>query len=252
MGERLNDTGEPGRRRAHPAGPASHPAGRASDPVVEALLAGALREPAAGPGAGGEGEVRAVAAFRAARDTGAHHTARTRRRDDWRPRTRRTAERPLRATIFALIGSLALGGVAFAAIGSSSSTDDDRDAGRPRQSASASEAGSAAPSPTASPDGPARRERPVTAKDTAAHCRAYERVRGRGKAMDSTAWQRLVTAAGGEENVTAYCAELTASASASASASAQESESAGNGNSKGGGGNGQATPKAGRSSGKGQ
>ncbi|GAB7103976.1 hypothetical protein JCM4814A_22900 [Streptomyces phaeofaciens JCM 4814] len=249
MGERLNDTGEPGRRRAHPAGPASHPAGRDFDPVVEVLLAGALREPAAGPEAGGEGEARAVAAFRAARDTGAHHSARTRRRDDWRPRTRRTAAHPLRATVFALIGSLALGGVAFAAIGSSSSTDDDRDAGRPRQSASTSEATSAAPSPTASADGPARRERPVTAKDTAAHCRAYERVRGRGRAMDSTAWQRLVTAAGGEENVTAYCAELTASASASASA--QESESAGNGKAKGGG-NGQATPKAGGSNGKGQ
>ena len=113
--------------------------------------------------------------------------------------------------------------------------------------------GPAAGVPTGPPESaPGKPDRPGTAKDTAAHCRAYERVRGRGKAMDSTAWQRLVTAAGGEENVTAYCAELTASASASASASAQESESAGNGNSKGGGGNGQATPKAGRSSGKGQ
>jgi hypothetical protein len=46
----------------------------------------------------------------------------------------------------------------------------------------------------------------VTAADTEAQCRAYEDVEGRGKAMDATAWQRLVTAAGGERNVAAYCA----------------------------------------------
>ncbi|MFD7131311.1 hypothetical protein [Streptomyces sp. NPDC059894] len=50
------------------------------DTDVQALLATALR----GGDGPGEGERRALAAFREARDAGAHRAARTRRRDDWR------------------------------------------------------------------------------------------------------------------------------------------------------------------------
>ncbi|MEU1182149.1 hypothetical protein ABZ464_31840 [Streptomyces sp. NPDC005820] len=224
MGERLNDGGEPVRRRPHPAGttPAADAFGHEREAQelevqeleareLEALLAEVLRVaggPVAPP-AGSEGELRAVAAFRAARDAGAH-TARTRRRDDWRPRTRRSTARSLRATLSVAVASLALGGVAFAAIGSAG--DDSAEAKRPERSASATEGRSHAPSLTPSPSASADRDRPVTAKDTEAHCRAYEQVKERGKALDATAWQRLVTAAGGEENVEAYCAAQTASA----------------------------------------
>ncbi|WP_460068746.1 hypothetical protein [Streptomyces sp. YKOK-I1] len=212
MGERLNDGGEPARRRPHPAG--TGPAD-AVDQELEALLAEVLRVaggPVAPP-AGSAGELRAVAAFRAARDAGAH-TARSRRRDDWRPRTRRFTARSLRATLSVAVASLALGGVAFAAIGSAG--EDAAEAKRPERSTSASEGGARKPSLTPSPAAPADRDRPVTAKDTAAHCRAYEQVQDRGKALDSTAWQRLVTAAGGAENVEAYCAAQTAAAKGNA------------------------------------
>ncbi|MFF4586941.1 hypothetical protein [Streptomyces sp. NPDC001388] len=215
MGERLNDGGEPVRRRAHPA--ETTPAADAVDVELEALLAEALRT-AGGPGAtaaGSEGELRALAAFRAARDAGEHRAARTRRRDDWRHRTRRRTARSLKATLSVAVASLALGGVAFAAIGSA--TRDADGAQHPKQSASASEGRSATPSLTPSPSASADRDRPVGAQDTEAQCRAYDQVSGRGKALDSTAWQRLVTAAGGEERVEAYCAAQTASASAAGS-----------------------------------
>ncbi|MGW7224307.1 hypothetical protein ACWGJD_29900, partial [Streptomyces sp. NPDC054826] len=95
MGERQSDGGLSGRRRVRPAGAppqpdAPHPdapvtAGPRPAPAgVETLLAAALTGDATDTGA----EQRAVAAFRAARDAGAHR-ARTRRRDDWRPVGRR-------------------------------------------------------------------------------------------------------------------------------------------------------------------
>ncbi|MEU3611113.1 hypothetical protein ABZ725_02195 [Streptomyces sp. NPDC006872] len=189
-----------GRRRAHPGGAGSGPHGG-----VEALLAAALRETDDPDAVRDAGELRAVAAFRTARDAGALQAARTRRRDDWRPQAaRRHTARSLRTTLSVAVAGLALGGAAYAAIGSA--TDGDGDAGRPEATATAtaSEARSAAPS--GAPDAPVGRERPANAKDTEAHCRAYENVRGTGKALDSTAWQRLVTAAGGEKNVPAYCA----------------------------------------------
>jgi hypothetical protein len=221
MGERLSDGAQPGRRHAHPAVPGP-------DAAVEALLAEALR---AAPDS--DGERRAVAAFRAARDAG-EHRARTRRGDDWSPRTRRHTARSLKATLSVLVASLALGGVAFAAIGSAGD-----DAGgshsNPQQSASASDGRSAPPSVSPSPDASDDRDRPANAQDTEAHCRAYEKVEGRGRAMDSTAWQRLLAEAGGEENVAAYCAARTASATP------------GNGNGDGGGnGNAGGTEKAGK------
>ncbi|MFJ9022747.1 hypothetical protein ACIRPU_22660 [Streptomyces sp. NPDC102259] len=239
MGERLNDGAGHSRRRAHPVdaadddeAPAAAGAPGIAAATLEALLGQALRDRSAHgsgdrPDADSEGERRAVAAFRAARDAGAHQ-ARTRRRDDWRPRARRHTVRSLRATLSVLVAGLALGGVAFAAVGSS--TDDVAGgAGRPGPSATASGSGSAG---TASvnprPAAPADRDRPASAEDTEAHCRAYEKVRGRGKAMDSTAWQRLVTAAGGEKNVVAYCrAAVAASASAGGGPKAGGSPKAG-------------------------
>ncbi|MEU3785476.1 hypothetical protein [Streptomyces sp900129855] len=218
MGERLNDGAGLGRRRAHPDDAVADLSG------LEALLAHALREPGDRPNTntntststdigmgtdvagGSEGELRAVAAFRAARDSGAHR-ARPRRRDDWRPRpARRHTARSLRVTLSALIAALALGGVAYAAIGSVTDGGGDDGGGRPERSASAPSGRSDTPSGAPSATDGAERDRPANAKDTEAHCRAYEKVQGRGQAMDSTAWQRLVTAAGGEQNVAAYCA----------------------------------------------
>ncbi|GAP52112.1 uncharacterized protein SAZU_6985, partial [Streptomyces azureus] len=144
MGEHQSDGGFPGRRRVHPGGSAyGHRAARDTDgrlpghrgtagldspdlgsrrvlaeAELEALLAAALIRDRIDA----EAEQRAVAAFLAARDAGAHR-ARTRRRDDWRPRERRHPGRSLKATLSVLLASLTLGGVAVAAIGSVGSTD---------------------------------------------------------------------------------------------------------------------------------
>ncbi|MDR6975591.1 hypothetical protein J2X68_002275 [Streptomyces sp. 3330] len=234
MGERLNDGAGHGRRHAHPADATAEDARLAEAAAdaaagaalpLEALLVRALsaQDPP------GDGELRAVAAFRAARDAGAHQ-ARTRRRDDWRPRARRHTARSLRASLSVLVAGLALGGAAFAAVGSSADGGADGAArsgpsATPTGSGARAGAGSAASASVsdrpAVPDGP---DRPVSAGDTDAHCRAYEKVQGRGQAMDSTAWQRLVTAAGGEANVTAYCAAVEASRSAMASGAASSAD----------------------------
>lgn len=183
-----------------------HPPG-GEDPAVEVLLAAVRRRVVSDAGA----EARAVAAFRAARDAGAHavRPARSRRRDDWRPREQRKVGRSLRTTLAVLLASLTLGGVAVAGIGSVS--DDggaDRDDTRPPSSSAAPERsgpGPANPTPPG-PEQTAPSGHPSQAKDTEAHCRAYDAVKGRGKALSSTAWQRLIDAAGGEGNVEAYCA----------------------------------------------
>jgi hypothetical protein len=220
MGERHSDGGASDRRVAHPAGPVSPETVREATVLdvtaLEVLLAAAVRGRAADPDA----EAQAVAAFRAARDGGAH-AARTRRQDDWRPREQRRVSRSLKATFAVLLASVTLGGVAVAAIGTSS--DDDRDdRGRRGTQTSSSTPDRSAPdatgsdfSPSAAPGSTAPGAsaqadpsgHPSQAQDTEAHCRAYESVKGRGNALNSTAWQRLITAAGGEENVAAYCAE---------------------------------------------
>ncbi|MDT0387298.1 hypothetical protein [Streptomyces dubilierae] len=173
---------------------------------LEVLLAAVLIH----DGIDAEAEQRAVAAFRAARRAGAR--ARTRRRDDWRPRERRLPGRSLKATLSVLLASLTLGGVAVAAIGSVASTDEPGERGQPPVSTPAPgpSAGGVTEDPAGS--GSARPDHPGTAGDVEAHCRAYERVGGRGKALGATAWQRLVEAAGGETKVTAYCAEQEARA----------------------------------------
>lgn len=198
MGDRHSDSGAPGHRRVHFGDVMSGPEGAA----LEALFA-AMPEACVGP----EGEQRAVAAFRAAQDTGAHR-ARTRRRDDWRPRAQRRAWRSVRAAVALSLAGLTLSGVGVAAIGVVRSSDDGDGDRRPSwPSAVASSRGGAGGSPAEShtPSASATPDRQATAQDTEAHCRVYEK--GRGKALDATVWQLLVETAGGEKNVAAYCVE---------------------------------------------
>ncbi|MFD8230344.1 hypothetical protein ACFV20_00360 [Streptomyces sp. NPDC059696] len=202
MGERPNDGGLSGRGSRHAL----------LDSDVEALIVASLVPDGVDAGA----EQRAVAAFRAARATGAVRT-RTRRRDDWRAGERRHPGRSLRTTLSVLLAGLTLGGVAVAAIGVTGSPGEgtrDTPERRPAPSSAPRDpAGQPAPgshSPGAGVStrpAPAHPERPAPARDTEAHCRAYEGARRHGKALEATAWQRLVAAAGGESNVTAYCAE---------------------------------------------
>ncbi|MFD9979053.1 hypothetical protein ACFWZJ_01550 [Streptomyces massasporeus] len=196
MGERQSDGGPSGRGSRHAL----------LDADVEALIVASLIRDGVDAGA----EQRAVAAFRAARDAGALG-AHTRRRDDWGARERRRLGRSLKATLSVLLASLTLGGVAVAAIGVAGSPEEGtKDApGRKPAPSSAPRDPSEQPSrdghsPTPG-TGPST-DRPAPAQDTEAHCRAYEGVGRRGKAMEATSWQRLVEAAGGERNVTAYCA----------------------------------------------
>ncbi|WP_037884592.1 hypothetical protein [Streptomyces sp. NRRL S-646] len=210
MGERQSDGSAPGgRRRVHPGGTVSGTEDWPAGPVLESLLADAMCSGALDA----EAEQRAVAAFRAARDAGTLR-ARTRRRDDWRPREHGRARRSLRATLTLALAGLTMGGVAFAAIGSvDGSSHDDGRAARQRQHTPVGSSATASRTPGAA----ATPDRPDTAKDTEAHCLAYEKkVDGNGKALDATAWRRLVAAAGGEANVTAYCAEQLGQSTATA------------------------------------
>ncbi len=198
MGEPHSGDGPAGPQRAHPGDP--EPGAR-----LEALLAAALRV----DHVDGEAEQRAVHAFRAAREAGAH--ARTRRRDDWRPRGRRGG-RSLRTTLSVLLAGFTLGGVAYAAIGGEDSAspgarDERRPSGSPADgSPGRRDPGSAAPVP---PSASAGRDRPGTgpgaARDTEARCRACEKGKGRGRSLEATAWRWLVDAAGGEKKVDGYC-----------------------------------------------
>ncbi|MBT2908410.1 hypothetical protein HET68_31535, partial [Streptomyces sp. McG8] len=94
-----------GAGRAAPV-PVEGPAGDTAR--LEALLVHALVSDAVDTGA----EQRAVAAFVAARESGAHG-ARTRRQDDWRVSRRRFGGRSLRVTLGALVAGCALSGVAW-------------------------------------------------------------------------------------------------------------------------------------------
>ncbi|MFI7138088.1 hypothetical protein ACIBQ5_10125 [Streptomyces massasporeus] len=211
MGERQSDGGLSGRGSRHAL----------LDADVEALIVASLIR----DGVDAEAEQRAVAAFRAARDAWALHTP-TRRRDDWRARERRHLGRSLKTTLSVLLASLTLGGVAVAAIGVAGSPEGGTNNAPERKPApnSAPRDPSEQPSrdghsPT--PDIGPSPDRPSPGQDIEAHCRAYERVGRRGKAMEATSWQRLVAAAGGERNITAYCAEQAA---------ASKSRSGGSGN----------------------
>ncbi|MFF7472684.1 hypothetical protein [Streptomyces sp. NPDC008092] len=227
MGERLGgDGGAQGRRRVRPGGArsglreADDHAGP-EDAALETALAAAVRAGDPGP----RGEQQAVAAFRAARAADAHR-ARTRRRDDWRPAADRRARRPAKLTFGVVFASLALGGVAVAAIGSAGSSADGAGHGRGAASPTAAVSGgpgAAAPAPSSGSARPT--DRPATAQDTEAHCRAYARVQGHGKALGATAWRRLVAAAGGADKVAAYCAQQLTEATAEPSHSSGTAKS---------------------------
>ncbi|NUK24325.1 hypothetical protein, partial [Streptomyces lunaelactis] len=158
-------------------------------------------------------EQAALAAFRSAR-TASDDALRTRRRDDWRPRTRK--QRWARGGALTLVSSMLLGGIAFASIGVVDSgqhhapqADTSHGTRRP-PTPTPGEKGS--PSTGAATAPGASSAHPGTAKAVEAHCRAYEKVKDRGHALNATAWRRLVRAAGGEQQVAAYCAQLTGSA----------------------------------------
>ncbi|MEV6838939.1 hypothetical protein AB0N17_31250 [Streptomyces sp. NPDC051133] len=230
MGERHSGEGLPCRPHAHPGGtaaasgsaPVSAPdrtgtdaggtpmTGLAGLAALEAGFAAALRADGVDPDA----ERRALAAFRTAREAGAHRV-RTRSRDDWRPAAPRRGRRSPKVTLSMALACLTLGGVAVAAIGSvGSGTDGRRDTPHPRHpspSAPQRPAGGpgttvGGPSEGASRTPAAHPAHPDTARDTAAHCRTFARAGERGGALDSAAWQRLVAAAGGPDGVASYCA----------------------------------------------
>ncbi|MDX3758923.1 MULTISPECIES: hypothetical protein [Streptomyces] len=240
MGERQGGDGVLGRRRVHPGGAASDPWEVRDAATLETELGAVLLEGHLDP----EAEQRALIAFRTAHDAGAHR-ARTRRRDDWRLPAERRARRPVKMTLGMVFAGLTLSGVAVAAIGSVGSSKDGDGAGRgtahpsavaPDQpGGEASSAPSGVPGPT---DGPA------TAQDTEAHCRAYEQVKDRGKALDARAWQRLVTAAGGKDKVAAYCSEQLARATATPSRTADNGRAGSAGASGNSGGTGNAAGNA--------
>ncbi|MET9380969.1 hypothetical protein ABZY09_07710 [Streptomyces sp. NPDC002928] len=209
MGDRHSEGGALAHRRAGAGGRAPHADSAIGSTGLESALRHALRADAHGA----SGEQRAVAAFRAARDAGLHKEARTLGRDDRRVR-RSPLPRRMKATVALFVVGLSLGGVAIAAIGSpdSAGAPQGDSPGRRHPSPTAPQPSTAVPEAATSPDPAtsATPDRPPTAKDIQAHCRAYASVEGRGKAVNSTAWQRLVTAAGGSENVAAYCADQLA------------------------------------------
>ncbi|MFF3483757.1 hypothetical protein ACFYXC_10770 [Streptomyces sp. NPDC002701] len=144
MGER--EGGDP---RPHHHGPSGAPG---PEPDLAALLTAAVLDAAVDPDA----EKRALAAFREARDEGAHGEARTRRRDDWRPAGERRRGWSVRATLVALAASVTLGGVAVAGIGSGVGAGDGgggRDRPRPPESAPAGTPGPSGPPEPGRTDG---------------------------------------------------------------------------------------------------
>ncbi|MBX7551227.1 hypothetical protein K1Y78_25070 [Streptomyces sp. tea 10] len=157
-------------------------------------------------------EQAALTAFRHAHTT-SDGGVRTRRRDDWRPKTRK--QRWARGGALALATSTLLGGIAVASIGVVDSTQHHAPEARTSNSTrrpptpSPGEQGSPSTGPGTTPT--ASPSHPSAAKDIEAHCRAYEKITGRGHALNATAWKHLIRAAGGEQQVAGYCAQLTGS-----------------------------------------
>ncbi|WP_432026355.1 hypothetical protein [Streptomyces sp. 1222.5] len=170
--------------------------------MLETLLAAALRTGHLDP----KDEQRALTAFRAAAHSASARRARTRRRDDWRPSEEQRVRHPGRIPFGVVFASLTLGGVAVAAIGSTGSHQDGAPSGP--ESSHPSVVAPDQPGGTAtatSPGNPGTTTRPSPAQDTEAHCRAYQEIGKHGHALDSTAWQQPVVAAGGKNEVAAYC-----------------------------------------------
>ncbi|MFC9247273.1 hypothetical protein ACFT7S_25720 [Streptomyces sp. NPDC057136] len=199
-------------------------------PELAALLAAARRT--AAPDA--DDELRATAAFRAARDGGAHDAVRSpwwRRRDDWRPVRRWRGMRPVRVMLGGFVVAATLGGVAVAAgtgtlptpfgdggKGAPDSVHPTRDTSATPEGHRSGEGGAPRESPTPGGDGTGKAatttpgfllpsDGPGRGRDEAALCRVYAKHRDSGKAVDSTAFARLKAAAGeaSEAAVNAYC-----------------------------------------------
>lgn len=200
-------------------------------PELAVVLAAARR--AETPDA--DDERRATAAFRAARDGGAHAVRSPwwRRRDDWRPVTSWRGRRPARIMLGGFVVAATLGGVAVAAGGGVLPTPfrggekgGPADSVHPTPGSSRTPEGhrSDAGGPTTGGDGsgrtetngpgfvlpPGRTGAPGGTRAEAALCRVYAKDLGKGKAADSTAFDRLAAAAGEESEaaVTAYCETL--------------------------------------------
>ncbi|WP_328905438.1 hypothetical protein OG230_22110 [Streptomyces sp. NBC_00234] len=198
-------------------------------PELAALLAAARRT--AAPDA--DDELRATAAFLAARDQGAH-AARSpwwRRRDDWRPAPRWRGARSVRVMLGGFVAAATLGGVAVAAGSGALPTpfgDGGKDApdsvrpthgtlatpGGPRSGGTPSPTGDGTPgAATNPPDLPRPSGGPDRGRSDVALCRVYAKDREHGKAADATTLARLEAAAGeaSEAAVKAYCDDLLGS-----------------------------------------
>ncbi|MEV4334445.1 hypothetical protein AB0K02_28625 [Streptomyces sp. NPDC049597] len=191
----------------------SGPEPQPTPPALDEVLAAAARPAPVEP----ERAERALAAFRAARAEGALSLP-TRPEDDWGPAAPpRIRARGLKAGITALVAGVLFGGVAMAA-GAIPAPFGDPPPQRPGPVPGAStdgepapdtpDEGSAPPTPDASA---ARGERPPTAKDDEAHCRAYAKARRLDDEAGVGAMrERLEEAAGGPQAVAAYCADVLA------------------------------------------
>ncbi|WP_228921823.1 hypothetical protein [Streptomyces sp. DH7] len=199
-------------------------------PELETLLDVASR-----PGAlSAAAEEKALHAFRTAHREGAHAAPprRRRRRDDWRPVDERRRPRSFKALLAALVAAAALGGVAVAA-GAGHIPSPFRGGAEPKPGQNAPTVPGAAQEPAAegrvgrppqhaskpTPRDPpssqapkaSPKDRPGTARDTAAHCRVHlAAIEGRGKPPGDPATGLLEAAAGGREAVPGYCARLLA------------------------------------------
>ncbi|MEV8306940.1 hypothetical protein AB0P36_06125 [Streptomyces flavidovirens] len=193
---------------------------------VEALLAAVRRS--APPG--GANEEAALAAYREARDSGAHALPgrwwQARRRDDWRPSRRWRGALPARAAFASIAATVTLGGVALAAgtgaipapfgIGGGGSggpsaatatrTSAPATPGAARESAA--DGAVRLPSAGVTRSGSAR---PTRAQDDVAHCVAYLASNGRSLSARGAASERLAAdAADAGLTVEAYCEDVVA------------------------------------------
>ncbi|WP_157839079.1 hypothetical protein [Streptomyces flavidovirens] len=197
-------------------------------PEVEALLAAVRRS---APGPGGANEEAALAAYREARDAGAHALPerwwQARRRDDWRPSRRRRGALPARAAFASVAATVTLGGVALAAgtgaipapfgiggggsVGPSAASTAARTGAPPTPGAareSAAEGTVRLPSTGVTRSGSAR---PTRAQDDVAYCVAYLASNGRSLSGRGAASERLTAeAADAGLTVEAYCEDVVA------------------------------------------
>ncbi|MBC9717158.1 hypothetical protein H9Y04_31980 [Streptomyces sp. TRM66268-LWL] len=205
-------------------GAACPPGGRAGEDRAD-LAEAALHRAVSGLAIDPAAQAAAVAAFRGARDAGAHRAVRTRRRDDWRPRTA-ARRHSWRVALGALLAGLTLGGAAFAVTGgrpdpapeptpptTPAAPDRQSDGGEGEGEDGAGNGRHASTAPGRTPD---------QARSDEALCRSAGRVGG--KALDAPARQRLAEAAGGRGHVQAYCARLLAEADRGRGAAASDGQ----------------------------